>query len=61
MQQCERTFRSDSELSLGIHMGDEDGIIKRNYALRYKCILDAVCEDVSGQLWGKSSDLWWTQ
>ena len=61
MQQCERAFRSDSELILGIVMGDEDGVIKSNSALRYKCVLNAVCEGVSVQLLGKSSDLWWVQ
>ena len=61
MQQCERAFRSYMEVSLGFVMGDEDNVIKRESALRYKGILNGVCEGGSGQLLGKSSDLRWVQ
>ena len=50
VQQCERTFRSYMEVSLGIVMGDEDGAIKRESALQYKGILNGACEGGSGQL-----------
>ena len=42
-------------------MGGEDGVIKRESALRYKGIPNGVCEGRSGQLLGTSTDLCWVK